>query len=120
MDFSIWFTGDVMAYFRNNYSDSGNMANFVLTGGDESTAEYEIETLATAFGTRGYIPSGSAMLSKSVLPKKYTSESAETIGTEERIINKKLELLEKKLQLAAKLEELGYTKEEIRTELNKY
>lgn len=120
LDFAVWFKGGVTAYLRNNYSESGNMATFVLKKADKKSAEYEIETMSSAVGTKGYIPSGSESLHKSTLPKSEGKvSSAEESLLKQREMTAAAETLKMKteLELIRELKKLGFSNKEIKKRL---
>jgi hypothetical protein len=114
-EFQSWFSGDIISYFRNNYNDSGNMANFVLTGGDDKTAEYEIQVGGSAYGTPGYIEADKNLLNKNVSIKKSSvvskDEETERLRIKERVLDKELALIQQ-------YKELGFSNEEIKKRLS--
>ena len=114
-EFQSWFSGDIVSYFRNNYNDSGNMANFYLVGGDETTAEYEIRVGGSAYGTKEYIEPDKNLLNADVSGKK-GSGIPKDIEIERLRLKEKV--LEKELELIKKYRELGFTNEEIKKRLS--
>jgi hypothetical protein len=114
-EFQSWFSGDVISYFRNNYNDSGNMANFVLSGGDDTTAEYEIQVGGSAYGTPGYIEADKNLLNAPTSIKKSSvvQKDAETerLRIKERVLDKELALIQQ-------YKELGFSNEEIKKRLS--
>lgn len=113
-DFMGWFSGDVMAYFRNNYNDSGNMANFVLKGGDEKFAEYEIEVPTGLPESSRYVPVASDLQSGKTSPPQ---RGMSTTEQEIMLLKAKERVLDKEMELIRQLKELGFTNEEIKKRL---
>ena len=121
-EFQSWFSGDIYAYFRNNYNDSDNMANFVLKGGDEKTAQYDIETLTTVVGTKSYVPSGINKENKSVLPKsegKVSFFEESVLKQREMTAIAETKKMQTELELIKELKSLGFSNKEIKKRLNK-
>lgn len=113
VEFKIFFSGDIVAYFRNNYNESSNMANFVLLSGNSEMAVYEIQVEGSAYGSKGYIEKGSQFLSKSALPSASKLSSTDEIA----VLKLRESVLDKELELIKQLKELGFTNEEIKKRL---
>jgi len=54
-DFMNWFSGDIFAYFRNNYNESP-VAQFVFKKTEGNVLYYEIEVGGSVYGTPYYVP----------------------------------------------------------------
>jgi hypothetical protein len=115
MGFQMPYEQEIKGYLRDNYNDSANLANFVLKGGDETYAEYEIEVIAKE------PPLPPEPAPKAPAPKgKGAKPSSEESLLKQREITAKAEAkrFEVELKLIKELKSLGFTKAEIKKRLN--
>jgi hypothetical protein len=107
-EFASWFSGDVIAYFRNNYNDSPP-AEFVFTGGNDELAEYEIQVNGSAYGSPSYIEPDKTL---TVADKQNLQKDAEMqkLLARERVLDKELLLIKR-------YRELGFSNDEIKQRL---
>jgi hypothetical protein len=108
-DFMGWFSGDIIAYFRNNYNDSPT-AEFVLKNVNGNVLEYEIEVQGSAWGTSGYIPPD-----KEIVIKDKKFRDVKDAENQQRMI----EFIDRKAKLIGELKSIGYSNDEIRAEIRK-
>lgn len=104
-EFMSWFSGDVIAYFRNNYNDSP-VAEFVLKSVDGNNFEYEIVVDSSAFGADSYVPPDKGIVVKDKPQRDKESRSLD------------IEFTKQKAELIKQMKGI-YTNEEIRMEIDK-
>ena len=105
---------ELKGYLRDNYSNSTNLANFVLVGGDDSFAEYRI----TSTGEVAEIPNEKPVAS--VSPKKSVvglKDEEAVLKQREKTAKAETKRLKTELALIKELKSLGFTDKEIKKRL---
>lgn len=111
IEFSSWFSGDVMAYFRNNYNDSPP-AEFRLKDVDGKVVSYQIEVGAGIVGTPGYVPVAGGLVVRDKAARAAGQNQGQATGNSDTVV-----FMGQQTELIKQWREVGYSNEEIRAKI---